>query len=409
MCATTAKKTSILLNPFALYMIMIVLGILSGLSGISYLQNFGSLISDIFIKIFKCISLPIIALSIIVTLSSHIADQNMGKIWKKTIRFTIGTTIIAAAISCIIYLLIHPSNVISNIADNATYNGNVTNKTSYLQHLLGLFPSTIFSPFIEHQVIGVLIVGILFGIAIRYIPDQSARESVTRFFKGIHGIFIVITKWVVAILPIALYGFITTMVVELRGGLNIGGIGEYLAVVVLANVVQGLVILPLWLKFNGISPLATARGMSPALSLAFLSKSSAGTLPVTINAAETRLNINPRISRFVLPLCTTINMNGCATFIFATVIYLMQNNGMEISLLTMASWIIIATIAAIGNAGVPMGCFFLSISLLSSMNVPITLMGIILPFYAIIDMLETSLNVWSDSCVATVVNKQVPM
>ena len=69
----------------------------------------------------------------------------------------------------------------------------------------------------------------------------------------------------------------------------------------------------------------------------------------------------------------------------------------------MGLWIIIATIAAIGNAGVPMGCFFLSASLLASLNIPITLMGIILPFYSLIDMLETALNVWSDACVTKVV------
>ena len=80
---------------------------------------------------------------------------------------------------------------------------------------------------------------------------------------------------------------------------------------------------------------------------------------------------------------------------------------MDISLSTMVIWIFIATIAAVGNAGVPMGCFFLSASLLASMNVPITLLGIILPFYSIIDMIETSLNVWSDACVAKVVNEKV--
>ena len=126
-----------------------------------------------------------------------------------------------------------------------------------------------------------------------------------------------------------------------------------------------------------------------------------------METAEKNLQVNPEISRFVLPLCTSLNMNGCAAFIFATVIYLMQNHGIEISLPMMGLWIVIATIAAIGNAGVPMGCFFLSASLLASMNVPITLMGIILPFYSLIDMLETALNVWSDSCVAKVVDEKV--
>jgi Na+/H+-dicarboxylate symporter len=116
--------------------------------------------------------------------------------------------------------------------------------------------------------------------------------------------------------------------------------------------------------------------------------------------------MSPKVTRFVLPLCTSINMNGCAAFIFTTVIYLMQNNGMETSITTMLMWIFIATIAAIGNAGVPMGCFFLSASLLTTMNVPIVLLGIILPFYSIIDMIETALNVWSDASVAKVIDVQ---
>ena len=85
----------------------------------------------------------------------------------------------------------------------------------------------------------------------------------------------------------------------------------------------------------------------------------------------------------------------------------MQNAGIEITPVTMIIWIFIATIAAIGNAGVPMGCFFLSASLLASMNVPILLMGVILPFYAVVDMIETTLNVWSDSNVAAAVNKDL--
>ena len=100
-------------------------------------------------------------------------------------------------------------------------------------------------------------------------------------------------------------------------------------------------------------------------------------------------------------------MNGCASFILITVVYLMQNNGVAISIPTLLTWVVIATVAAIGNAGVPMGCYFLSASLLSSMNVPIQLLGIILPFYTVLDMVETSLNVWSDSCVATLVNKDI--
>ena len=404
MCAQHASRKKIIFSTPFLYGLMILLGILSGYSDIGLLKNFGLFIADVFIKIFKCISLPIIALSIIVTLSNYRADGIMRTIWRRAMCYTLGTTVVAAAVSCLLYLLINPG-IVGPVKQAVL--APQANQLGYFQHLANLIPSTVFSPFLEHQVMGVLLMGIVVGIAIRFIPEAESRQTITQFFRGAHGLFMVITGWVIAIIPLGLYGFITTTVVQLRGGMAIKGIGEYLLIIVLANLIQGFVILPLWLKLQGIKPFAAFKGMLPALSVAFFSKSSVGTLPVTMETAEKNLNVKPEVSRFVLPLCTSLNMNGCAAFIFATVIYLMQNHGIEISLPMMGLWIVISTIAAIGNAGVPMGCFFLSASLLASMNVPITLMGIILPFYSLIDMLETALNVWSDSCVAKVVDEKL--
>lgn len=393
-------------NKALIYFIAIFLGILSGFSHIEALQSLGLLVSDIFIKIFKCISLPIIALSIIVTLSQYHADGQMKRIWQKTLFYTISTTIIAASVACGLYLLIAPRNI-TTTALNLTNTAPTSNQSGYFSYLVNLIPANIFSPFLEHQVMGALLVSMLVGIAIRNIPDEESRIVMTKFFKGVHGIFLVITGWIVNIIPIALFGFITTTIVQLNSGTDISGLGGYLMVVVLANIVQGLVILPILLYINKIKAFSAMRGMLPALSVAFFSKSSAGTLPVTMATAERNLGISSKVSRFVLPLCTSINMNGCAAFIFTTVIYLMQNNGIDITLTTMFLWIFIATIAAIGNAGVPMGCFFLSASLLTSMNVPIALLGLALPFYSLIDMIETALNVWSDSCVANVIDQQM--
>lgn len=402
----TSKVKFWLSTPF-LYTVMILLGVFCGMSDIALLKSLGFFIADVFIRIFKCISLPIIALSIIVTLSNYRSDGFMRTVWRRTMCYTLGTTLVAAGISCLLYILVQPGMVAvasDMVAAPVPAQGT---ELGYFQHIANLIPTTIVSPFLENQVISVLFLGIVMGIAIRVIPDEPARHTITQFFRGAHGLFMVITRWVIAIIPIGLFGFITTTVVQLRGGVDVRGIGEYLLIIVLANLVQGFVILPLWLKSHGIKPIAAMKGMLPALSVAFFSKSSVGSLPVTMDTIEKNLHVKPEISRFVLPLCTSINMNGCAAFIFATVIYLMQNNGMHVSLASMGLWVIIATVAAIGNAGIPMGCFFLSTSLLASMNVPITLMGIILPFYSLIDMLETALNVWSDSCVTKVVDEKV--
>jgi Na+/H+-dicarboxylate symporter len=407
MCAHHHLKARKWPNTAALYLIAIALGTLVGFLDFAPLQSLGQIISDIFIKIFKCISLPIIALSIIVTLSQYgdSGDKQMKKIWQLTLFYTLSTTIIAASVACVLYLLISPSNIATKALEAATAQSSPS-PNGYLDYLLNIIPTNILSPFIEHQVMGALLVSMLVGIAIRYIPDQESRSAITSFFKGVHGIFLIITGWIVKIIPIALFGFIITSIVQLRSGVELSGLGGYLLIVILANIVQGLVILPIFLYINKIDPYPALKGMMPALSVAFFTKSSAGTLPITIETAERNLGISPRVSRFALPLCTSINMNGCAAFIFTTVIYLMQNNGVEISMLSMLLWIFIATIAAVGNAGVPMGCFFLSASLLTSMDIPIALLGLILPFYSIIDMIETALNVWSDSCVVKVVDKQ---
>ena len=100
-------------------------------------------------------------------------------------------------------------------------------------------------------------------------------------------------------------------------------------------------------------------------------------------------------------------MNACSAFIYITVLFVLQSNGYAISGYDYVIWIVLATIAAIGNAGVPMGCFFMASAFLSNYDLAVNLMPIILPFYTILDMLETAINVWSDGCVTRVVDKKL--
>jgi Na+/H+-dicarboxylate symporter len=156
---------------------VILLGILSGFSGIAILKSLGLFIADVFIKIFKCISLPIICLSIIVTLSKYKSESGMKTIWRRTMTYTFGTTLIAAAISCLLYLIIHPS-----LINNVSVVREAHSQIHYLDHISNLIPSSFFAPFIEQQVLSVLLLGIVIGTAIRFIPEESARQTITSFF-----------------------------------------------------------------------------------------------------------------------------------------------------------------------------------------------------------------------------------
>ena len=147
--------------------------------------------------------------------------------------------------------------------------------------------------------------------------------------------------------------------------------------------------------------------MAPALFTAFFTKSSNATMPVAMKCAEQNLKIDGKLVKLSIPLCSVINMNACAAFILITTLFVSGSYGIQFTLLEMGFWTILATLAAVGNAGVPMGCYFLTSAFLVGMNVPLTIMGLILPFYTLLDMLETAINVWSDSCISQIVDKDL--
>lgn len=397
---TAAQKRTRVLTAAA-YLAAIVLGIACGLWGGSLAQGFADFMSSVFVRLFKFISIPIIAVSIISTLARISQSSESGRIFRHTIFYTLTTTVLAASTAAVLYVLLKPSNVSAEGARNIA---NIT-EHSYMSYLQSVVPDNFLSPFLSANVLSVLLISAAVGIAIACMKRGSkTQEMLLTFFSALQEVLFILVKWLIAVLPFGIFGFISNFVVQMQQGVSIGGLGTYFTVVLGANFIQMLLILPLFLLLRGVSPVRVAKGMAPALAVAFFSKSSAGTLPVTMNCSENNVGVHREVARFVLPICTTINMNGCAAFIFTTVIFLMQNAGAAITPWTMVIWIFIATLAAVGNAGVPMGCFFLSASLLASMNVPIILMGVILPIYAVIDMIETTLNVWSDSSVAAMVN-----
>lgn len=391
-----------------LYVLAIALGLINGFYGSAFWIQAGEFISTIFIRLFRFIAVPIIAVSIIATLSQISRNRESGRIFKHSVFYTLLTTILAASLAAVLFEIFAPANVtLSDTTQASAAIAGIQGK-SYFDYITSVVPDNAIAPFLSANVLSVLLIAAAVGIAIAKLPHESTEQrTLMAFFSGLQSVLFTLVSWIIMILPLGIFGFFTVLAKEINAGVAVGGLGTYFATVLTANFVQMLVILPALLLLRGINPLRVFKGMLPALTVAFFSKSSAGTLPVTMRCAEVNLGVKENVSRFVLPMCTTINMNGCAAFILITVVYLMQNAGIDITWTTLLVWIFIATIAAVGNAGVPMGCFFLSASLLASMNVPILLMGVILPFYAVIDAIETTLNVWSDSNVATLVNKDL--
>ncbi|WP_353287893.1 dicarboxylate/amino acid:cation symporter [Wolbachia endosymbiont (group B) of Gerris lacustris] len=360
------------------------------------------LFSDIFISLLKLISLPLVFLSIVSTISGLKDSIEIKVLLKKTLFYTLLTTIIAAFVALSFYLFIDPvrKNFISNTIESVSDSNH-----NYFSHLKSLIPSNFVQVFLENNVIGSILIAFLMGGAIISLSKEK-QDILHQIFSALFDTLLRIAQGLLKFIPLAVWSFITCFLYELKGGSEFHSLFWYFACIMSANFVQAFVILPLLMWYKGISPIQTMKGVMPALTLAFFSKSSSATLPTTIECVQNQLKVPKKLSSFILPICTTVNMNACAAFILITVMFVAEMNGHTFSLSEMFIWIFLATGAAIGNAGVPMGCYFMATSYLVSMNVPLYIMGLILPIYTIIDMFETAINVWSDICITQIINKE---
>ncbi|MFK0569615.1 dicarboxylate/amino acid:cation symporter [Endozoicomonas sp.] len=383
-----------------------LLGIVTGWLDLNELNQASQVISDIFIRLLKLISLPIIFFALVSTLSGMGEASDVKRLGGQVLKYTVITTLLAASVALALYLFIAPAGSINTLTTTTELSEPSANKepsASYWSYLIGVIPSSIIEPFYTHNVMGVLFLALLLSAAI--ITLENKQKSVLHsFFDSMFAAIMKMTGLILKLMPLAVWAFVNLFIHDLQNQKILQDLALYLLCVLLANIIQAGLILPIFLKFKGLSPWQTIKAMWPALTVAFFAKSSAAALPYAVESAEKSLGIQSKVARFSLPLCITVNMNACASFILITVLFVSQSNGVTFSPLELFSWILIASIAAIGNAGVPMGCYMLSSAFLAAMGVPLQLLVIILPFYALIDMFESAINVWSDSCVTAMVN-----
>lgn len=389
----------------ALTIMALILGIGSGLLHQDGLIAVATTISDITVRLMKLVAVPLLFLSI-VSSASHFAnfDQIKG-LGFRIIKYTIMTTVMAALVAEGLYLLFSPYLLKSHIEGQAQA---VAAKTGgFFETLLKMLPDNLFKAFLDNNVIAVVAIAITLAIAILGIK-QKEREVVFSFFSGLLSALMRIVHVGLRFVPVAVWAFVTILVNQIAhddaGSIN--AITGLTLTVIAANLIQGIIVLPLLLKFKGISPIKLFTAVKEALLIAFFTRSSMAALPVTLEHAIKDARIKEDVARLSLPLCTTINMNGCAQFILLSVSFVSAYTGHALSASEHVGMIFLSVIAAIGNAGVPMGCFFLASSILASNDVPLHLMGSILPLYTFIDMVETSLNVWSDVSIAKIVDKE---
>ena len=380
----------------------LVVGAILGMLGIFWLDQLMSFVATIYTRLFQLLAVPTIILAIITTFATF-GSKGYGKIFGRTLTYTLLTTFAAAVVGAVLYLLVAPGNLPAEAIAKSGETMDVP-ELSYYDHIINIIPNNIVRPVFEGNVLSLLLLAFAVGIGLAKLPESANKAVVVKGMLGFQELLFLMIRGLIWTLPLGIVAFSAQLAAQVSAGIVADSIGKYVVVILGGNLIQFFIILPLFLLARGQNPIRVLAKMMPAVLMALFTKSSAGTLPVTMETAEERLGIRKGVSRFVLPICTTINMNGCAAFILVTSLFVMQNGGMPITMGTILLWMVISVVSAVGNAGIPMGCYFLTLSLMSGTGAPVAVLGIILPIYTVIDMIETAVNVWSDSCVATMVN-----
>ena len=373
-------------------------GAVLGLFGLGWLNDMSDFVATVYTRLFQLLAVPTIMLAVITTFATF-GSKGSGRIFGRTLFYTLLTTSAAAAVGALLYVVIAPGNLSVEALSQTEGAIADTPQLSYYDHILNIIPNNIVRPLLDGNVLSLLLLAFAVGIGLSKLPESENKAIVVKGLLGLQELLFLLIRWLIWTLPLGIVAFTAQLTAQVSAGVVADSIGRYVLVVLGGNVIQFFVILPLFLLARGLNPIHVLSRMMPAVLTALFTKSSAATLPVTMESAEQRLGVRREIARFVLPICTTINMNGCAAFILVTSLFVMQNGGTPLTLGTILLWLLISVVSAIGNAGVPMGCFFLTLSLMSGAGAPVAILGIILPVYTIIDMVETAENVWSDSCV----------
>lgn len=388
------------------WMAALMVGAVLGALGLGWLNDVMDFVATVYTRLFQLLAVPTIVLAVITTFATF-GSKGSGRIFGRTLIYTLLTTFAAATVGALLYVIVAPGNLPVEAISNSTQPSDISPQTSFYDHILNVIPNNIVKPFLEGNVLSLLLLAFAVGIGLSKLPESENKSIVVKGLLGLQDLLFLLIRGLIWTLPLGITAFSAQLSAQVSAGVVADSIGKYVLVVLGGNVIQFFIVLPLFLLARGLNPIHVLSKMMPAVLMALFTKSSAATLPVTMESAEQRLGVRKETARFVLPICTTINMNGCAAFILVTSLFVMQNGGMPLSIGTILLWILISIVSAIGNAGVPMGCFFLTLSLMSGIGAPVAVLGVILPVYTIIDMVETAENVWSDSCVCAMTDHDI--
>lgn len=392
----------------------IVLGFFPAAVGpyVDYTKFFG----DVFIRLLKMIVVPVVFFSIICG-SASIEPSKLGRIGIKVIVYYLLTSALAVFIGLLFANMLHPGYGFE-VVGSAAAKAKISEAPALNQILLKMIPTNPITALANGDILPIILFAIFFGFAVSFVrtsKDEMTRNGGNTVFAACNGAAEAMYKIVSGIMQYAPIGvFVLISIVFAQQGPQ--AIGPLLMVTLCAYLgfmVQIVAVYSSILITANVSPITFFKKIHEVMITAFVTRSSSGTLPVTMRIAEENLQIPRSISSFTLPLGATINMNGTAIYLGVCAMFIGYAIGQPLSLTQQIAVVLTATLAAVGTAGVPGSGAIMLLMVLDSAGLELTegsaiaaAYAMILGIDALLDMGRTCINVTGDIVGTLIVSKR---
>lgn len=386
-------------------LIALVLGVLFGL----FLKSYSSWVDwmgELFLRALKMIVIPLIFFTITSGIANNGNAANLGKIGAKTLGFYLATTLLAAVTGLLLVNLMRPGQGAELLLQDLSEKGTPIHEGKSIRDLLiTIIPDNIFSALTTSNTLQIIVFAVLLGFFITRLPENQ-RLVLTQFFDASSAVMMKITMFIIRFAPYGIFGIVARQVAlqDNPAGLA-ASLGRYMLVVIAGLSLHSLVSLPVILLASGIHPVRHYKAMLPVLITAFSTSSSNATLPLTLSTVQSGCGVSQRIAGFTLPLGATINMNGTALYEIVAAMFIAQVYGIHLPVDKQITGVLVALLAAVGAAGIPMAGLVTMTIVMTAMGLPVEGIALVLTVDRPLDMFRTLVNVLGDTCGAVVVAK----
>ena len=367
----------------------IILGLVFG-EKVTVLKPLG----DIFLTLIKMIVVPLVFFSITSGVASIGDISKLKRIGSKTLIYFVVATMLAGIIGLVIAQLVQPGSGVELNMIQANSKYQAKEMPTLAKTLLDMFPSNPVKALVDGNLMQIIVFSLFLGISLTLLGEKG-KKAIELFNIGTEAMY-KMTAIVMNFSPIGVAALMACSIGEY--GLKIfGPLGKFILTDYLGLTAVILLLYVPMIKFIAKIPLGYFfKKVLQIWMVTASTTSSSGTLPVTISVTKKKYGVSDELAEFILPLGATMNMNGAVVYYAAAVMFVSQIYGVAMDLSQQVLIIILATIISIGSPGIPGGGIVMTIMLLTTMGLPMEIVGMIAGIYRIIDMGHTTLNVTGD-------------